>query len=159
MKIKFSNYIWFLVFILLVTLDQTTKFLIKKNFALYQTKHLLPFLSLTYTTNTGIAFGLFQGMNLIFIVVVLFVLIFFLKSSKHLNEEFGKLSNLIMCLILSGGVGNLLDRIFYGEVIDFIDLQWNYKNIWPIFNLADSYVFIGICFITIKMFKKLIIKN
>ncbi|MCX7910651.1 MAG: signal peptidase II [Endomicrobia bacterium] len=150
MKFNLKDSKWFFLFLFLVGLDQYTKFLIRVNFRLYQTKQILPFLALTYTTNTGIVFGWFSGANIAFIVIVILVLMLVLLSAKSIISEIGSLGKFVVCLIISGGVGNLIDRIFLGEVIDFIDLQWNYKNIWPIFNLADSYVFIGVCMVVIK---------
>lgn len=151
-----KNIKWYLLTILLIFLDQLTKYIIRTNFELYQTKQLLPFFALTYTTNTGIAFGLFQGRyaNFLLIGIVLVVLLFLIFSSKSVVEEVGLLGEVAVCLIISGGVGNLIDRIFLGKVTDFIDLQWNYKNIWPIFNLADSYVFVGVWIMSIGYLKK-----
>ncbi|MEN3013020.1 MAG: signal peptidase II [Endomicrobiia bacterium] len=149
-KIFLNNFWWILLFLLLVFLDQYSKYLIRANFSLYQTKQILPILALTYTTNTGVVFGWFAGVNFLFVVVVTLILIFVLISAKEIIKEMGPLGKLVVCLIISGGVGNLIDRIFLGKVTDFIDLQWNYKNIWPIFNFADSYVFIGVCIVIMK---------
>ncbi len=145
--------------LLLVLTDQITKYIIRTNFRLYQTKQLLPFLAITYTTNTGIVFGWFQGANLVFIVVVSIILTIFFLSYKNIVTEFGVVGKIVSCLILSGGVSNLIDRIFFGKVTDFIDLQWNYRNVWPIFNLADSYIFIGICLLTVKYISNLLKKE
>ncbi len=136
--------------IILISLDQITKYLIRTNFTLYQSKQILPILALTYATNTGVVFGLFANYNIIFIFVIIFVLILVAFSAKNIIQEFGATGKIVVCLIISGGIGNLIDRIFLGKVIDFIDLQWNYRNIWPIFNFADSYVFIGVWILVIK---------
>ncbi len=148
-KVKWLVYIAGLVYI-----DQLTKYLIKTNFSLYETKQIFPFLALTYTTNTGIVFGWFQTeyANILFSFVIIVVLLILFISSKSIVEEFGSVGKISLCLITSGGIGNLIDRIFFGKVIDFIDLQWNYRNIWPIFNFADSYVFIGVWLLVIKYF-------
>lgn len=150
MKELTKNIKWLVFTLFLISLDQLTKFLIRTNFKLNETKQIFSFLALTYTTNTGIVFGLFPGANMFFIVVVILVLLFVLLSAAEIINEFGFLGKLVICLILSGGIGNLIDRIFLGKVIDFVDLQWNYRNIWPIFNLADSYVFVGVCLLTLK---------
>lgn len=147
--IKYLFLILFFVF-----LDQLVKYLIRTNFKLNETKQISSFFALTYTTNTGIVFGLFPGANTFFILVVILVLILVLFSAKDIVKEFGFLGKFAICLVLSGGLGNLIDRIFLGKVVDFIDLQWNYKNIWPIFNLADSYVFVGVSMITLKYIVK-----
>ncbi len=147
---------WFIYVVGLVYIDQLTKYLVKTNFKLYETKQILPFLALTYTTNTGIVFGWFQTKyaNILFSFVIIIILSILIVSSKNFVKEFGGIGKISLCLIISGGLGNLVDRIFFGKVVDFIDLQWNYKNIWPVFNLADSYVFIGIWLLIIKYFLK-----
>jgi signal peptidase II len=147
---------WLIYIIGLVYIDQLTKYLVRTNFKLYETKQIFPFLALTYTTNTGIVFGWFQTKyaNVLFSIVIIVVLVVLIISSKNIVEEFGVVGKISLCLIISGGLGNLIDRIFFGKVIDFIDLQWNYKNIWPIFNLADSYVFVGVWLLVIKYLLK-----
>lgn len=156
-KIKDFSYI--LLCTILIFFDQITKYLVRTNFYIYQTKQLLPYLAITYTTNTGIVFGWFQGANSIFTGVVVIVLITFFLTAKDIISEFGTTGKIAVCLIISGGVGNLIDRILFGKVTDFIDLQWNYRNIWPIFNFADSYIFIGICLLTGKYLANIIQKK
>lgn len=147
---------WLLYIVGLVYIDQLTKYLVRTNFKLYETKYVFPFIALTYTTNTGVVFGLFQTKyaNVLFSFIIIVILLMLIISSKSIVEEFGIIGKISLCLIISGGIGNLIDRIFFGKVIDFIDLQWNYKNIWPIFNLADSYVFVGVWLLIIKYFLK-----
>ncbi len=131
-----------LIFVL-IFFDQITKWFIRENFVLYETRQITSFLAITYTTNTGVAFGLFSGNNTFFVISTIFILLFIIFSLKNLETDLGKHSIYFITLIIAGGIGNLLDRIFIGEVIDFIDFQINSKNVWPIFNLADSYVFVG----------------
>lgn len=93
------------------------------------------------TVNTGAAFGLFQGYNWLFVIlsfVVLIVLIFYFKQNK-----------LVISLALSGVAGNLIDRLFLGHVRDFIDVGF-----WPVFNLADSYIVVGVLLLGYNVFKK-----
>ncbi len=151
-KLKFYILCFFLIF-----LDQISKFLIRKNFVLYQTKQITSFLAFTYTTNTGIVFGFFEGFNFFFSIVIVIVLLILIIYAKSIRNDLGEnLGNFVITFIFCGGIGNLIDRIFLGKVIDFIDLQFNYKNIWPVFNLADSYVFIGVWIMIIKYFVKVI---
>jgi len=135
--------------LLVVLLDQLTKFLIKQNFQLSQSIPLIKnILHFTYITNTGSAFGLFKGFNLIFIlfsIIVIAVIFYYLKKIKE-NE---KLLQFAVGLILGGTIGNLIDRIFYGFVIDFIDFR-----IWPVFNIADSAVTISVVFLIILLWRK-----
>lgn len=99
------------------------------------TKHFF-----TSTVNTGIAFGFLQGYNWIFIIVSLIVLVICIFNYKKHKLEFS--------LIIGGLLGNLTDRIFFGYVRDFIDLR-----IWPVFNIADSVIVIGVLLLAYKMFK------
>jgi len=121
---------------ILFLIDRLTKELISRTFEYAQSIPVLKdVFHLTYITNTGIAFGVGQGKNIIFLaisLVVIGILIFFFLKAKNM-VELASLS-----LILAGALGNIFDRIFYGEVIDFIDLR-----IWPVFNFADSFVTIG----------------
>lgn len=148
-----KNINFYIFTISLILFDQITKYLVRKNFFLHQTKQITSFLALTYTTNTGIVFGFFEGFNLFFSIIIGVILVILLFSVKSIKNDLGEnLGNFVIVLIFSGGIGNLIDRIFFGKVTDFIDLQWNYKNIWPVFNFADSYVFIGVWIMIIKYF-------
>ncbi len=118
-----KKYIPFII--LLVLFDQATKFFLQgKNIS------LLPFVSFHYAENTGVAFSLFQGYNWLFILVSLIALsvVFYYFKQYPIPLSF----------FAAGILGNLIDRIFFGFVRDFISI-----SIWPIFNLADSWNFIG----------------
>jgi len=127
---------YFRLTLILFLIDRLTKELISRTFEYAQSIPVLKdVLHLTYITNTGIAFGMGQGKNIVFIIlslVIIGILVFFFLKTKNM-VELASLS-----LILAGALGNMFDRVFYGEVIDFIDLR-----IWPVFNLADSFVTIG----------------
>jgi len=96
------------------------------------------FLNITLVRNTGTVFGLFKGNNLFFIIVgfitVLIITIALFKSR-------GKILSFKLCLVLvlSGAISNLIDRLRFGYVIDYIDL-----TIWPVFNLADSAITVAV---------------
>lgn len=120
-------------------IDQLTKIWVRKNFALGETKNVLPFLDFTYITNTGTAFGLAGGFNYIFIgasIIIICVMVFF-KSKIFYPSN---LSLVSYSLIMGGAFGNLLDRFAFGSVIDFIDFRF-----WPVFNMADSFITVGAC--------------
>lgn len=144
-----KNIVVFSIALLIVILDQLTKFLIKQNFQLNQSIPIIKnVLHLTYTTNTGSAFGLFKGFNIFFILfslIVIIVIFYFIKDIKE-NE---RLMQFAVGLLLGGTIGNLIDRIYYGSVIDFIDFR-----IWPIFNVADSAVTISVILLIILLWKK-----
>ena len=135
--------------LILVLLDQLAKFLVRQNFQLSQSipviKNILHF---TYITNTGSAFGLFKGFNLIFILfsAIVIILIFYFVREIRENE---KALQFFAGLLLGGTIGNMADRLFYGHVTDFIDFR-----IWPVFNVADSAVTISVIFLIILLWKK-----
>ena len=135
--------------LILVLLDQLAKFLVRQNFQLSQSipviKNILHF---TYITNTGSAFGLFKGFNLIFILfsAIVVILIFYFVREIRENE---KALQFFAGLLLGGTIGNMADRLFYGHVTDFIDFR-----IWPVFNVADSAVTISVIFLIILLWKK-----
>ena len=144
-----KNIIIFSAALIVIFLDQLTKFFIKQNFQLNESIPIIKnAFHLTYTTNTGSAFGLFKGFNLFFIlfsVIVIFVIFYYLKQVK----EKEKLMLFSLGLLLGGTIGNLIDRIAYGSVIDFIDFR-----VWPVFNVADSAVTISIILLIILLWKE-----
>ena len=147
---KKRNIIIILSIVLLVILDQLTKFLVVKLIPLNNAVILIRnFLKFYYIQNTGAAFGMFSGYLILLIIITFVVLYFLYKEIKT-----SKIDNLNICslvLIISGSIGNLIDRIIYGHVIDFIDFRIiNY----PIFNLADTAIVIGVFIILFKSFHR-----
>jgi len=110
---------------------------------------ILPFLTLRFSQNPGIAFSLFEGYTLITIFVpllVLFIILYFFIKEKVYTKKFA------LGLILIGGISNLLERIFIGKVTDFID--FHIKNYhYPTFNLADVYITLGVIFYLLFLYK------
>jgi signal peptidase II len=96
------------------------------------------YVSLTYVTNTGAAFGLFPDYGGIFMVIAVIVVAAIIYYYRHLPSD-QWLVQTSLGLQLGGALGNLLDRLRYGHVIDFIDFK-----VWPVFNLADSALVIGV---------------
>ena len=138
----------FLVVLLasLISLDQLSKAWIYKNFEVFQSLEVFYFLNFTFVKNYGFAFSFLNdeslNLNALIGVLIFFICVYlayfvFLKAHKEIL-----LKNQLMSfsLILAGGLGNLLDRLMYGYVIDFIDITFNPY----VFNLADSYVTIGL---------------
>ena len=108
-------------------------------------------LHMTLVHNTGIAFGFFKDQGIVFIVIpiiAIFLLIFNLYYYRQNNEALSRVYIVAFSLILGGAIGNLIDRIVYGHVIDFIDFR-----IWPVFNIADSAITIGAIMIAFKCFR------
>ena len=105
---------------------------------------LLPFFQLRYVENTGAAFGMMQGGNLLLIFVMLGIMAYILKSWKELCS-YGSLVRWGCVCILAGAAGNLYDRIMLGYVVDFLDFL-----VWPVFNIADSFITVGGCLIAVS---------
>ena len=141
-----------IIILFIVILDQLTKLFIRENFSLYQSKPVTSFLSLTYIHNTGMAWGFFQNKaysNIVFIFIMIAILACFAIYQKKLIEFGGKAAGFAITLIFAGAFGNLIDRILYGFVIDFVDFR-----VWPVFNIADSAISISITLIIILLWKE-----
>ena len=119
-------------------LDQSTKFLVQRFMQFGESIPADGFVRLTYVVNPGAAFGLFQGQSL-FLTVGSFLGIGVLVLFYYRAPFPGPLLRLSLGLQLGGAVGNLLDRLRLGEVVDFVDV-----GPWPIFNVADSAIVVGI---------------
>ena len=147
---KHKKHFWFFLPVLLIVLfDQLFKLLIKNNFSLGESISLIPgFLSLTYVQNTGAGFGLLKDMGLLLIFVSIFVIgIILYQYDKIKIKE--KLLLFSTAFVLGGAIGNLIDRIAYGYVVDFVDFL-----MWPAFNLADTMITIGVFGLVIYFWKK-----
>lgn len=147
---RYSKYITiFSTALIIVLIDQITKFLVRANL---QLKESVPVISnifhLTYIHNFGAGFGILQQQQwiLVFIsVVVVGIILYNLDRVK--DKEI--LLQFLVGFILGGTIGNMVDRISYGFVKDFLDFR-----IWPIFNVADSFVTIGVIGLIIYLWKK-----
>jgi len=108
-------------------------------------------LHMTMVHNTGIAFGFFKDQGITFIVipvVAVVLLVFNIYYYRQNNEAISRVYIVAFSMIMGGAIGNLIDRIVYGYVIDFIDFR-----VWPVFNIADSAITIGAVLIAYKCFK------
>lgn len=125
--------------ILLFLIDQGAKVWVRHSFVLGETRPLIDgVVHLTYVQNTGAAFGLLQGQTLMIIAITLAVAFFvFMHRSEFARDRLGV--RIAYTLGISGGVGNLVDRVWLGWVTDFIDLR-----VWPVFNVADSCIVGGV---------------
>ena len=132
----------------IVIADQLTKYIVDRTMPLnYSIPVIDNFFSLTYIRNTGAAFGIFAGSHeafrLPFLITVSLMAIgfIFLMLKRLRNSETGLITAL--AFIVGGAIGNLIDRVVYGEVIDFLDVYWSGYH-WPAFNLADSFITVGV---------------
>ena len=131
--------------ILLVFADQISKYLIVQTLTLGENINVLPFLDFYLIFNTGIAFSFFdEGGELgRWILVFLVLLVCLYLVNVLISEELRKYETLALLMILSGGLGNLIDRVVWGHVIDFIHFYYENYSFY-IFNLADTFITIGV---------------
>ena len=125
----------------IAAVDQITKFLVVTNIELYADVPFLPgIVQLTYVQNTGAAFSIFQGMQWLFLVIfiALTALIFFEYFKKPM--PFTTLERWCIAAIYGGGLGNMIDRIRLGYVVDMIETQF---ITFPVFNVADCFITCG----------------
>jgi len=139
------RYYWLLiVYIVTIISDQLTKSIIDSLYELHASRPILgSILQLTYIRNSGAVFGLSIGnprIMFVMTVIVTIVLAFlFFKGIVRPEHALGKIA---VVMVLGGATGNLIDRIRFGEVIDFIDMGIGYYR-WPVYNLADIYITVG----------------
>ena len=110
------------------------------------------FFYITYVRNTGAAFSVFSN-NTWLVILISLVIIFFLIWYLYKNKPKSRLEIVGYSMILGGAFGNFIDRIVYGYVIDFFDFYIFSYN-YPIFNLADSFIFIGVIFLIICAWRR-----
>lgn len=134
---------------IVIFLDQLTKLIVKNTLELNQTIPVIKnIFHLTYITNSGSAFGILKGwqLPLIFFSVAVIGFIFYYLNKISEKE---KSLQVFVGFVLGSAIGNLVDRILYGHVIDFLDFR-----IWPVFNVADSFITISVIFLIIYFWKK-----
>ena len=143
------------VIVLVIILDQVSKHWIVSYF---QIPGLRPpvsilgqVLTLDYTQNTGVAFSLFQGQNIKFLLIGLAILVIAYLYWRF-RDDGSLLLKLCFGLVLGGAIGNLLDRFTNGYVVDFIHFQIPGSFDWPVFNLADSSICVGVALIAFLLF-------
>ena len=143
----YRDYILFITVTAVLVMDQISKYLIRIHLDLYQSWPPQGFIKLTHGVNSGTAFGLFQGHTFVLIVVSCLAIGFLYYFYKTYTSNI-KLLRFGIGLQLGGAFGNLADRLRFGHVIDFIDV-----GPWPIFNLADSSIMIGIAILLASIFR------
>lgn len=146
------RFLW--ISLLVLILDQWTKYAIVDAMTLFESRQILPFFNFTYVHNYGAAFSFLHGaggwQRWFFTAIAIGVsgmILWWLKQSPREH----KLMPVAFCFVLGGAIGNVYDRIVHGYVIDFLDFyvgSWH----WPAFNIADSAIFIGAGLLIIDMF-------
>lgn len=157
------------IILLITVLDQVSKYIVKQSMHLYESINVIgDFFRLTYIENPGMAFGIqFDNRILFTILSIAAAVIVFIYLLRMMNEKF--IFRFSLALILGGAVGNLIDRLIYGRVVDFFDVEFfdvslpafNFLFLdfpgysmtrWPVFNIADSAVTCGMILLTYIIF-------
>ena len=142
----------FFILVFFVFCDLITKFFIKNNFLINESKKINSFLDIVYIQNYGVSFGFLSGLVSYWILVIVGLLVTSLIYYLMINS-FKRLEKLAYFIIIIGAMSNILDRIINTYVVDFISLHY-YDFYWPAFNLADIYITIGIIMLIISFFIK-----
>ena len=147
---------WILVALFIVVLDQASKWIVCRQLLLHQPVVIFPFFSLFLTYNTGAAFSLFsqaagwqRWLLIATSVIVIVAILFWLRRLPRQSC----LLPLALMLVLGGAIGNLIDRMTLGYVIDFLLLHWQQWQ-WPVFNIADSAICLGTGLLGLQLLKK-----
>jgi len=150
---KMSMLKWLWLSALIIVLDQASKWVMSSWLSLYETVAVIPFFNLTMAHNTGAAFSFLSQaggwQRWFFVGLALAVslgLLIWLKKIAKTNLEAMSVS-----LILGGAIGNVIDRVYFGYVIDFLDVYYGSYH-WPAFNIADSAIVIGAIILVIDSF-------
>ncbi|NTV50464.1 MAG: signal peptidase II [Geobacteraceae bacterium] len=136
-----------------IIIDQITKIAIDRSMQLFDSIPVIEnFFHITYVRNKGAAFSFLSNASWrlpFFIIVSTFASLVILVAFRKLRDD-QRLAHISLAMIFSGAVGNLIDRIRLGEVIDFLDVHW-YRHHWPAFNVADSLICVGVFLLAIDM--------
>lgn len=139
-----------------LVLDQATKVLVDRTMDIYQSIPVIDGLfSITYLRNRGAAFSFLADFSYrlpFFILVSVIALAVIAATFRKLRDD-QHLAATSLALIFSGALGNLIDRIRLGEVIDFLDVYWKTHH-WPAFNVADSAICVGVALLAVDMIRE-----
>jgi len=155
---KKSYLIFFITAVVLVLLDQLTKALVVSNLQLHDSVPLINgFFNLVHVRNPGAAFGFLAKSpawfrSVFFIAVTIAAILLILYYLKQTGDA-DKIQVVALSFIFAGAVGNLIDRIRFGEVVDFLDVYVSTHH-WPAFNVADSAISVGAVLLLISLLKR-----
>ncbi|HID57276.1 TPA: signal peptidase II [Candidatus Poribacteria bacterium] len=141
-------YLLLAIAIPITALDQVIKWMVQSNLRLWESKPIIPgLLYLSHVINKGAAFGIMRGLSWLLIPISILAIVFiFLYYKAYRSDVWMRIS---LGFLLGGALGNLIDRVRLGYVVDFIDFRW-----WPSFNLADASVFIGAVLLACRLGKR-----
>ena len=143
--IKKSGLRWLWITVILLILDQATKYWTVQALDLYESYEILSFFNFTYARNYGAAFSFLgdaSGWQKYLFTAIAFGVSAFLLYSLKKNSVNKRWENIAFSLVLSGAIGNVMDRLMFGYVVDFLDFDLGFYR-WPTFNVADIAIFIG----------------
>lgn len=145
---------WLWLSLITLILDQSSKLAIDGSMSLYQSITLSPFFNLTYVHNPGAAFSFLSdagGWQRWFFSVMAFVISGILVAWLYRLKKHETLLAVALALVLGGAIGNLIDRLAYGYVIDFLDVYYQDWH-WPAFNIADMAISLGVFLMLLESF-------
>lgn len=144
---------YYIVALLIIGIDQFTKWLVVKNMQFGESITVIEnFIYITSHRNKGAAWGILQGQMWLFYIITIAVIIFLIYYLYKYGKN-NKLFSFSIALLLAGAIGNFIDRVFRQEVVDFIDtFPFGYN--FPIFNVADSSLTIGVILLIITMIRE-----
>jgi len=151
---EFSMLKWLWLSLLAVILDQGSKLVIAGSMQLYQSIPIMPYFNLTYVHNTGAAFSFLSeagGWQRWFFAGLAFVISIVIAVWLARLKQHETLLAVALSLVLGGAIGNLIDRLAYGYVIDFLDVYYQTWH-WPAFNIADSAITLGVILMLVESF-------
>ncbi|MDK9717101.1 MAG: signal peptidase II [Trichlorobacter sp.] len=148
--------VFFIITIVGLVVDQATKLYVDRVMVLHQSIPVIDGLfNFTYLRNRGAAFSFLSDASWrlpFFIGVTLVAAVVIVIALKKMRDD-QKLAQVSLAMIFSGAIGNLIDRVRLGEVIDFLDVYWKTHH-WPAFNVADSLICVGVALIALDMLKE-----
>ncbi|MBN2689709.1 MAG: lipoprotein signal peptidase [Gammaproteobacteria bacterium] len=153
---KLYKLLWVVLSALIIAFDQYTKYLVMQKINFLSGIKITGFFNLINMHNTGAAFSFLAAesgwQNLFFIILAMVATVFLLGWLWRLKKN-QKLTSLAISLILAGAIGNLIDRLFRGFVVDFLDFHWHMYH-WPAFNVADGAITIGALLLLLSFVKE-----
>jgi len=145
---------WLWLSLIALILDQWSKIAIDSSMRLYESIAIIPGFNLTYVHNTGAAFSFLSeagGWQRWFFAAMAFIISIVLTIWLYRLKKHETLLAIALALVLGGAIGNLIDRVAYGYVIDFLDVYYQSRH-WPAFNIADSAITVGVFLMLLESF-------
>ncbi len=150
---KRKYWILLICFVILLVLDQASKVLIESHVPLHHAIEIIPgFFAIVHVENRGAAFGLLAGLSgagTFFVVISLIAIVLICAYFRWIKDD-EVWTPFCLALVLTGAVGNLIDRFRLGSVVDFLDVQYKGWH-WPAFNVADSCITVGVLLLALKI--------